>query len=91
MKKYIYSLLIVTAIGSAKPALAQKAAYETIVDGVKVIVQPSGNDIVEIQTVLRGGVANYPADKMGIESMAMQALSECGTLKKIALKMRLTE
>ena len=81
MKKYIYSLLIVTAIGGAKPALAQKAAYETIVDGVKVIVQPSGNDIVEIQTVLRGGVANYPADKMGIESMAMQALSECGTLK----------
>jgi zinc protease len=80
MKKYIYSLLIIAAFGSIKTAKAQKA-YEVMVDGVKVIVQPSGNDIVEIQTVIRGGVANYHADKMGIESMAMQALSECGTLK----------
>jgi len=81
MKKYIYTLLIASAIGSIKPAMAQTKAYETMVDGVKVIVQPSGNDIVEIQTVIRGGVDSYPASKMGIEAMAMRALTECGTLK----------
>ncbi len=81
MKKYIYTLLFAVALVGAKPALAQHAAYDMIVDGVKVIVQPSGNNIVEIQTVLRGGVQNYPASKMGIEAMAMRALTECGTLK----------
>lgn len=81
MKKYIYLLLVAAAAGSVKPALAQQKAYEMMVEGVKVIVQPSGNDIVEIQTVIKGGVQNYPATKMGIESMAMSALTECGTLK----------
>ncbi|MDB5061328.1 MAG: hypothetical protein JWP67_1171 [Mucilaginibacter sp.] len=79
MKKYIYVLLI--AAGSVKPAIAQQKAYETMVDGVKVIVQPSGNDIVEVQTIIKGGVQNYPATKIGIESMAINALTECGTLK----------
>ncbi|MDB5128577.1 pitrilysin family protein [Mucilaginibacter sp.] len=81
MKKYIYLLLIAAATTGVKPAFAQQKAYEMMVDGVKVIVQPSGNDIVEIQTVIKGGVQNYPATKMGIESMAMNALTECGTLK----------
>jgi len=81
MKKYIYLLLIAAASGSVTTAVAQQKAYATMVDGVKVIVQPSGNDIVEIQTVIKGGVHNYPAAKMGIESMAITALTECGTLK----------
>jgi predicted Zn-dependent peptidase len=81
MKRYIYVLLIAVAAGSVKPAIAQQKAYETMVDGVKVIVQPSGNDIVEVQTIIKGGVQNYPATKIGIESMAMSALTECGTLK----------
>jgi len=81
MKKYIYSLLAVAVIACAKPASAQTKAYEFMVDGVKVVVQPSGNNIVEIQTVIKGGVQNYPAEKMGIEAMAMRALTECGTLK----------
>lgn len=81
MKKYVFTLLIAAAIGNIKTAQAQDKAYETTVDGVKVIVQPSGNEIVEIQTIIRGGVQNYKADKMGIEAMAMSALTECGTLK----------
>ncbi len=51
------------------------------VNGVKVIVQPSGNEIVEVLTVFKGGVQNYPADKAGIESLAINALTECGTKK----------
>ncbi|MCW3093182.1 MAG: hypothetical protein JWP81_4251 [Ferruginibacter sp.] len=64
------------------PAMAQKsAAYEMNVDGVKVIVQPSGNEIVEIQTIIKGGVQNYPTTLQGIESISISALTECGTLK----------
>src|ERR1700754_2202552 len=80
MKKKIFILVISAAVFGLQSVKAQKA-YETSVNGVKVIVQPSGNDIVEIQTIIKGGVANYPADKVGIESLAMTALSECGTLK----------
>lgn len=80
MRKKIFILLAGTALFNLQVAKAQEA-YETIVSGVKVIVQPSGNDIVEIQTIIKGGVANYPADKSGIESLAMTALSECGTIK----------
>ena len=54
--------------------------YEMKINGVKVIVQPSGNDIVVVQTVIKGGVSNYPANKSGIEYLAMNALTECGTL-----------
>ena len=58
-----------------------KPAYEMTVNGLKVIVQPSGNEIVEVLTVFKGGVQNYPADKAGIESLAITALTECGTKK----------
>ncbi|MBA2248672.1 MAG: insulinase family protein [Chitinophagaceae bacterium] len=58
-----------------------KAPYEMNISGVKVIVQPSNNEIVEIQTIIKGGVQNYPLNKAGIESLAMSALSECGTIK----------
>ena len=63
-------------------ALAQMGeAYDMNVNGVKVIVQPSGNEIVVIQTIIKGGVQNYPVTKAGIESLAMTALTECGTAK----------
>jgi zinc protease len=55
--------------------------YEMTIRGVKVIVQPSGNEIIEIRTVIKGGVQNYSVDKQGIESLAMNALTECGTEK----------
>lgn len=67
-------VLLVTHVHAQK-----KEAYETMVDGVKVIVQPSNNEIVEIRTIIKGGVQNYTANKQGIESLAMTALTECGT------------
>lgn len=81
MKKYIIGLLAIAALVNIKPAFGQQKPYETTVDGVKVIVQPSGNEIVEIQTIIRGGVQNYGPDKQGIEALAMRGLTECGTLK----------
>src|SRR5690349_5376920 len=79
IRRYITLLLL-----AATPALIQAQmgqAYEMTVNGVKVIVQPSGNDIVEVLTIIKGGVQNYPAEKSGIESLAITALTECGTLK----------
>ena len=70
--------IIPVVLGTVSFAQPSKA-YEMMVDGVKVIVQPSNNEIVEIQTIIKGGVQNYPANKQGIESLAMSALSECGT------------
>lgn len=79
VSKYLWAaLFVITAAGAS----AQKAdAYEMTVSGVKVIVQSSGNDIVEIQTIIKGGVQNYNLDKQGIESLAMSSLTECGTKK----------
>ena len=68
--------------GCLFPAFSQnKPAYEMTINGVKVIVQPSGNEIVEVLTVFKGGVQNYPADKAGIESLAITAFLN------VALKM----
>jgi predicted Zn-dependent peptidase len=75
-------LLTAALLPGGITATAQKgAAYEMTVQGVKVIVQPSGNQIVEIQTLIKGGVQNYPAAQQGIESLAMSALTECGTTR----------
>ena len=77
IKKLTGAVMLGTLFLSAKAQ--NKPAYDMTVNGVKVIVQPSGNEIVEIITVFKGGVQNYPADKAGIESLAITALTECGT------------
>ena len=75
--QYITSLILlsfsVAAFGQTKDA------YDMMINGVKVIVQPSGNDIIVIRTVVKGGVQNYAAEKAGIENLAFTALAECGT------------
>jgi len=82
MKKKILILFAAAGLLSLQLASAQtKGSYDMTVNGVKVIVQPSGNNIVEIQTIIKGGVQNYPESKAGIESLALNALTECGTLK----------
>ena len=83
MNRYFFKPLLLLAFFVPVAAVAQLAKpYEMIIQGVKVIVQPSGNDIVVIQTIIKGGVQNYPANKQGIESMAFTALTECGTAKE---------
>ncbi|QES87253.1 M16 family metallopeptidase [Rhizosphaericola mali] len=83
MKKVIFKYILLSSIflnWSINSKAQASKAYEMTVDGVKVIVQPvENNDIIEIQTILQGGVQNYPLSKQGIESLAMTALTECGT------------
>ena len=75
-----FLILAMIALPVTLPAQMGKA-YEMNINGVKVIVQPSGNEIVVIKTFIRGGVQNYPVDKAGIENLALNALTECGTTK----------
>ncbi|HVE60404.1 MAG TPA: hypothetical protein VNA26_01200, partial [Chitinophagaceae bacterium] len=81
MKKIFQLLLLAAGIIPSVSFAQMGEAYEMNVAGVKVIVQPSGNEIVEVLTVIKGGVQNYPANKAGIEALALTALTECGTLK----------
>ena len=82
MKKIVQYILIIITLTFPASLLAQMGqAYDMTVNGVKVIVQPAGNDIVVIQTVVKGGVENYPVTRAGIESLAINGLTECGTVK----------
>src|SRR5690348_981779 len=82
MKKIFQYIVFFLSIVISSTLHAQMGeAFDTTINGVKVIVQPSGNDIVVIQTIIKGGVENYAADKAGIEALAMNALTECGTQK----------
>lgn len=82
LQSSVYILATALALALAVCAFPQaKDPYEMTISGVKVIVQPSNNEIVEIQTLIKGGVQNYNAAQAGIESMAMNALTECGTAK----------
>jgi zinc protease len=82
MKNIFQSIICIVAATATFSLSAQQAApYEMNIKGVKVIVQPSGNEIVVIQTIIKGGVQNYPAGKEGIENIAVRALTECGTVK----------
>ena len=82
MQKIFRQIVILVMLAAPLPLLAQMGkAYEMNINGVKVIVQPSGNDIVVIKTFIRGGVQNYPPGKAGIENLALNALTECGTAK----------
>lgn len=82
MKRFFSNIVFLLAL--SVPALSHAQIgdpYEMSINGVKVIVHPSGNDIIVIQAIIKGGVQNYASDKQGIESLAMTALTETGTAK----------
>ncbi len=81
MKILTRYIAILTMICTPVILMAQSdKPYEMNINGVKVIVQPSGNEIVVVQTIIKGGVKNYPAEKGGIENLAVRGLTECGTM-----------
>ena len=64
MLSRIKYLLIISIAFVPMISMAQMGkAYDMTVNGVKVIVQPSGNDIVVIQTIIRGGCTKLPSRK----------------------------
>jgi len=80
MKNRFKIFIIISLLSLSFTSMAQKEAYEMNVEGVKVIVHPANNQLITIITVIKGGVQNYPAEKQGIESLAIKALTECGTV-----------
>ncbi len=81
MNRYFTVIIACMALLPLGLHAQMKEPYELKINGVKVIVQPSGNDIVEVLTIIKGGVQNYSAAKTGIEALAITALTECGTAK----------
>jgi predicted Zn-dependent peptidase len=80
MKNRIIIFFLLSLLAFSHTGLAQSQPYEMTIEGVKVIVHPANNQLITIMTVIKGGVQNYPAEKQGIESLAMSALTECGTI-----------
>jgi zinc protease len=78
-RSFLYIAILAFATAPLLTRAQENKPYDMVINGVKVIVQPSGNDIVVIQTIVKGGVQNYGADKAGIENLAFTGLTECGT------------
>src|SRR5918993_5171595 len=78
MKKIFFCFLLFSVTAKAQ----ENKPYEMNIKGVKVVVVPSGNEIVQIDMVIKGGLQNYTAANAGIEKLAMTALTECGTMKR---------
>ncbi|MBS1597923.1 MAG: insulinase family protein [Bacteroidetes bacterium] len=72
--------LIIFFIGGA--AMAQPAPTSSFdVDAIKVIYKPTLKNIANVSVYFRGGVTNYPAEKAGIEKLAVDGAVECGNAK----------
>ena len=78
MKRFVFSvyILFITLGVSAQPK-----ATSFDVAGIKVIMKPTQKEIINVSMYFRGGVTNYPADKAGIEQLALASTTECGTKK----------
>jgi predicted Zn-dependent peptidase len=78
MKKYILTLIISVA---GLMAMAQSETTSFDVDGIKVIYKPTQKNLINFRLYFRAGVADYPVNKAGIESFAIEAATQCGTKK----------
>jgi predicted Zn-dependent peptidase len=77
MRAIFFSFLLLSFLAKAQ----ETKPYEMMINGVKVVVVPSGNEIVQVDLMIKGGVQNYSKEQAGIEKLAMTALTECGTMK----------
>jgi len=49
------------------------------VSGIKVIFKPSRKKVINVRVYYRGGTANFPASKAGIEDFSLKGAVLCGT------------
>ncbi|GAB2809549.1 M16 family metallopeptidase [Ferruginibacter profundus] len=69
-------LLLITATGNA-----QSNTIEFTAGGLKVILRQTQKETLVMSMYFRGGASNYTPANAGIESLALSALTECGTAK----------
>jgi zinc protease len=86
MKRLV--LILIICYASVAMLNAQPVTQSFIADGIKVIFKPTSKNVINVRIYFRGGVTNYSPDKAGIENIALDAATKCGTLKyhKNALK-----
>lgn len=81
MKAFI---LFIATLFAGLTVSAQTATSAFSVSGIKVIFKPTIKNVINVRVYYRGGVTNYPADKAGIEGLALAASTQCGTKKYAA-------
>ena len=79
MKKITITFTILFAV--VLTVSAQTATTTFTAGGITVIYKPTQKQIINVSVYFRGGVNNYPANKAGIENLAIASVSECGTAK----------
>ena len=83
--------IVIVLVASCFPFLFANAQSETQsfdVGGIKVIFKPTTKNVINVRLYFRGGVTNYPADKAGIENIALAATMRCGSGKYSAKAVR---
>ncbi|HWK04633.1 MAG TPA: pitrilysin family protein [Puia sp.] len=80
MNKFIFIIGFLTMLVlTTRAQVAPTSSFD--VEGIKVILKPTIKQIVHVSIYFRGGVNNYPAEKAGIEKMALKGALDCGTAK----------
>src|SRR6056297_243396 len=70
-----FSLLFLITFGLS----AQTDISEFDADGVQVILKKVPNEVVAVRLYVRGGTANYPIEKQGVENLAFELAMFAGT------------
>jgi zinc protease len=79
MKNYL--ILFVLFVAHDTVIAQSNTASSFMVNDIKVIYKPTSKDIINVSLYFRGGVGNYPAEKAGIEKLAVIGAIDCGNNK----------
>lgn len=79
MKRYIVTAIAFLVVLSTARAQSETSSFD--VDGIKVIFKPTLKNIINVRLYFRAGVGDYPANKAGLENLAIEAATQCGTKK----------
>lgn len=81
MKKFNIIKAFLLLVLFAATLNAQVGTKEFEVDGLKVIINNTGKDVISARFFVIGGTANYPLDKQGIEELAYAVAIKGGSSK----------
>ena len=81
LKAFFVFLLAMIILPSGR-LHSQSSSYELKelnVDGLKVLYRNTGKDVISARLFIKGGTANYPLEKQGIEALAYSYIIKGGT------------
>jgi len=86
MKKYkrislkLFAIIFILSFFHSSLIKADDGTKVLNVDGIKVIVKSTIKDVITARLFVRGGTANYPLDKQGIEALTYALAIKGGTV-----------